>query len=80
MNNMQNRYMVIALNLDKVERALKKEWPDKHAYSIMRQFVGTEKNPPKLCFGDALVIRDVLILHGCVFFIDFYIKKIKDCV
>lgn len=71
-------YQVIATNLSKVEEALHKEWDTDVGYSIMRNLVGTENDPPKSCYGDAFVIRDALINHGCVFSVDFYIKRLKE--
>lgn len=68
-------YQVIATNLPKVKEALHKEWPEEFGYSIMRKLIGTEDNPPQSCDGDAFVIRDALISHGCVWSTDFYIRK-----
>ena len=72
---MSDNYQVITTNLPKVKEALRKEWPEELGYLIMRQLVGTEDNPPKPCCGDAFVIRDALILHGCIWSVDFYIRK-----
>jgi hypothetical protein len=69
-------YQVIATNLIKVEKALREEWPEELGYLIMRKLIGTEDNLPQSCDGDAFVIRDALISYGCVWSVDFYIKKI----
>lgn len=73
-----NDYQVIAINLKRAKEALHQEWPERLDYIIMRQFVGTEDNPPRSCTGDALVLEDVLISHGCIWEKDFYIRKTPE--
>lgn len=68
-------YQVIAKNLPKVEQSLHKEWSLEPGYSIMRQFIGTEDNPPQSCDGDAFVIKDALESYGCIWGVDFYIRR-----
>lgn len=73
---MSVRYQVIAKNVDAVEAVLRNEYSGV-GYNLMRALVGTEATPPRLCDGDAFVLRDLFQEHGLRFGRDFYIRRVE---
>jgi len=73
------RYKVISKNDVAVFWAMRQEWPDDPGYHIMSSLVeAADGTGGKVVDGDAFVIRDVLLKHGCKWGKDFYIQKIEE--
>lgn len=72
------RYRLLSKNDAKVHEAICKEWPGELGQAIMSALVGWSEEGGKVMDGDAFVLRDALLEHGCVWGTDFYIRKVEE--